>query len=391
MNSGNHMLNLLNDILDISKNKHLAHEMARDKAIFQSLAFESIDGMKSLAMSRNTRLTCQILPRDEKDAIVTDRTKIIQIVSNTVNNAIKFSDEGSIDVKFELLSSILDAARVWAESARSHAGVVFAMNEGEMLDDVEKVLQLLSAVPNPPNSKWMCISVSDTGCGMSPTELSKMFSPYTQSSARSNRAFQGTGLGLYICVSLCHQLSGFIACGSTPEVGTTFVMGIPVEFLGKQLENEGRESPTPAPVTEEILMTGPVMVVDDNQVNLKILHRALTMQFKTLELDLEVICASGGLEAIELFKKHHPSLCIIDYHMPEIDGIETTLRLRSYEQENGLSPSYVMSYTADATDQAKADILKAGADDIMSKPPPKGFLANLARRLVDHRGLSKSG
>lgn len=386
ISSGNHMLNLLNDILDLSKNKQLSHEVGRDKVVFQTLAFEAIDGMKSLAQSRSISLKSQIFPNDRRDVIITDRTKIIQIVSNTVNNAIKFTDQRGIEARFDLVDTAQDAVRLFVDDTKHYTGMVFIMKQREMLRDHDSVVKEMARSPNSPNMRWIYFSVRDCGCGMKPSEISEMFSPYTQSSSESNRAFQGTGLGLYICLSLAQQMSGFIACGSTEGTGTTFCVGIPVEFCQTNDSTSPpsrAQTPSPIPADEKdiITMNGPLMIVDDNNVNVKILKRALEMQFKTLKVEFPIITAGGGREAIELYTEHRPSLLIIDYHMPEVDGLEVTRAVREYEQSEGLTRGVIVCYTADATEKAQNTIFAAGIDEIMSKPPPKGLLEGLALRL----------
>ena len=156
---------------------------------------------------------------------------------------------------------------------------------------------------------------------MDPTQLAEMFSPYTQASTASNRTFQGTGLGLYICLSLCEQLKGFIACSSTPDEGTTFHIAIPVEFCEHNSDQQ-ETSPSPSIHGSEIVMNGPIMIVDDNKVNVKILQRQFQMQFRKTNREFSIVTAEGGQEAIDLYRETRPSLCIIDYHMPDIDGLD---------------------------------------------------------------------
>jgi CheY-like chemotaxis protein/nitrogen-specific signal transduction histidine kinase len=373
--SGNHMIRLLNEILDISKNKHLMHTSVRDHVIYQSLAFDTIDCMRSLAFSRHIQLESSIEPQDDKVVVTVDRTKVIQIVTNIVNNSIKFTGEGHIAVNFRLVDTLKDAVLPWMTSSTDYAGAVFSMREGEMLTTKESVAEQVAEFPSSPDQKWISISVVDSGCGMEPKELANMFFPYTQASKGSSRAFQGTGLGLFICVSLCRQLSGFIACASTPDRGTTFHVGLPVEFP-KQGDTTTSENSTceSTLLGEAILMRGPILIADDNTVNVKILHRALQIGLRKASTDIDIHTTFGGNEAVQLYKEHHPSLCIIDYHMPQCDGLDATKIIRRYEKKNNLPPSCIVIYTADVTDEAGKLILSSGANENMPKPPPKEFI-----------------
>lgn len=381
--SGNHMINLLNEILEISKNKHLSHVVSEDCVIYQTLAFETIDAMKALASSRDLTLTSSIEPNGKtKDVIVTDKTKMIQVVSNIVNNAIKFTDsKGSIDIRYRLVTDLRSAVECLSDSAQSHSGIAFTMQGIEMVTNIEEVMtSVLEFREKANDQKWLSVSIADTGCGINPTELVEMFRPYTQASQGSNKSVQGTGLGLFICVSLCFQLGGFISCASTPGVGTVFHLGTPVSLA--PAGDEKRDEDVQIEEVVPIHMTGPILIVDDNMVNVKILQRSLLLEMKRVGKDIPILTASGGAAAVDLYKNNRPSLCIIDYHMPEIDGIEATKQMRAYETEQGLNSSHIMIYSADVTEQTNSRILGGnGVDELMLKPPPRGFILNLVRRL----------
>jgi two-component system, chemotaxis family, sensor kinase Cph1 len=382
--SGNHMLNLLNDILKISKSNHLSHDVSQENLSFQKMAIQLVNTMKPFAMTRGINITSAILPGNSDSVIVVDTTKVTQIVSNCVNNAIKFAPYGStIDMQITLSYSICDSMREWRKNALLHAGHVFFPFDGNVLYDSNTIDSWLKRESSDPKDLWLMILISDSGCGMKSVELSAMFAPYTQSSCGSNRNFQGTGLGLYICVSLCHLLHGFIACASTPNKGTAFAIGIPVKQeelhngiqTPKLAENKEIENVYPIP------MTGGILIVDDNKVNVKILKRNIENECKKSGKSFDIFCAFGGEEAVEIYKIHQPSMCFIDYHMPDVDGILATKQIRAFEADQQLPPSYIMSYTADATLAARDIVLASGANDIMTKPPPKGMIPNLISRL----------
>ena len=103
------------------------------------------------------------------------------------------------------------------------------MGGDTLLYSVDAVMKQMSRLTISDDKKWLVISVEDSGCGIVKTELAEMLKAYTQSSRGTNRTFQGTGLGLFICLSLCQQLQGYIGCSSTPGVGTVFNIGIPVQ------------------------------------------------------------------------------------------------------------------------------------------------------------------
>jgi len=381
ISSGNHMLNLLNDILVKSKNKYLSTKKVGSTVHYQTLAKDAVDGLQCLATNMKITFTREIEPRGEKIMIRTDRTKVIQIISNIVNNAIKFAGQGLIDTRFKLVENLEDAVDVWDEETKHHEGCTFSIDKGEMLTNAADVRQVLQGRSRGEGRHWMCVSVADSGCGMKPQELVEMFQPYTMTGSSTDNRFQGTGLGLYITVTLCQQLEGFIACASTAGVGTVFHMGIPVEIRPDD-DDDCSESSTEQVVEEDdgIPVCGPILVVDDNKVNVRILKKTLSLELDRAGLGIEILTADGGEEAIALYKERLPSIVIIDYHMPGIDGVGATKVIRKYEADHHLVPAYIMSYTADMSDESHSLLMACGSNAIMAKPPPKGFVAHLVRR-----------
>jgi CheY-like chemotaxis protein len=219
---------------------------------------------------------------------------------------------------------------------------------------------------------------------MKPEEIVEMLKPYTQAQDGTNAALQGTGLGLFICVSLCHQMDGFLACSSTAGTGTVFHVGFPVgESTQEKKYSDDSEASGAEEIpffSEEIPITGPILVCDDNGVNRKILNRSLHIQLKRFGLDIKILEANDGESCVEMYKNERPSVLFIDYHMPKVDGLEATKRIRKFEADNSLSRSYILSYTADVTEKASNLLRSNGTNEIMSKPPPKGFLASVVGR-----------
>jgi len=382
LSSGNHMMHLLDDIINISKNKYLSGSITNTKCNYHTLATEATQSLKSLALSKQIKFNSEAHPLHDYIVISTDKTKVVQIVSNIINNAIKFSPGGSIDVQFRLAETRKDTIRKWAKTANDFAGSVLTMQDNEILYSVDSVRNRVEKMEEIGNKKWMLVSVADSGCGMKPDELAEMLKPYTQSSTEC-KAIQGTGLGLFICVSLCHQLGGFLACSSTPGKGTIFHVAFPVGTPDPLQVDEDNKETAKQPISlpaEEIPILGPIVVCDDNKVNLKILQRALNSEIKKRGLSIQVAQAPGGQEVFDLYKEVRPSVLFIDYHMPEVDGLQATEMIRRFETQNEITPAYIISYTADVTEKAAQLLLSRGTNEIMSKPPPKGFLADIVSR-----------
>lgn len=385
LSSGNHMINLLNDILSLSKNRHLSNAISDDRLSYKQLADEELKGLKSLAGSKKIEFKSEVTPADDNLFVVTDKTKFMQIVSNVVTNAIKYTPGGRVSVEYSLWESMTETVEKWAQEALPYSATVFVVEENEVFHSVDNVRRHFSKLANDKSDqKWMLTSVKDTGRGIKPKELAEMLQACTQSTRASNRAFQGTGLGLFICVTLCHHLNGFLAWSSTAGAGTAFHVGIPVKVEEGTAEDAAEiDGGATADNDDSIPIHGPIVVCDDNKVNVKILARGLELDLKNQKLDhIEILTADGGTKTVELYQQRRPSLLFVDYHMPDMNGDEATKRIRKYESEQGLQPAFIIIYTADLTDEATATLKAAGANEIMTKPPPKGFVASIVARLV---------
>lgn len=117
-------------------------------------------------------------------------------------------------------------------------------------------------------------------------------------------------------------------------------------------------------------------------MNVKVLKRILQIEMKKRNIDIDIVVADGGQGGIEAYQESRPSLCIIDYHMPDIDGMEATRIIRRYEDEQDIPRSHILIYTADGTERALQQAIDCGADEVMSKPAPKEYVSNLIKSLV---------
>lgn len=379
---------MLNDTLEFFQHEHFKHKTSRDQVIYQTLVFEAMGCTKSLAASRNVSLKQDLFPKDEKAVIVTDRTKTIQIVSNLVNNAIKFTNNGQVAIKFRLFENSTEAANEMMEASAEYEAFVLTRESHAISACRDEAFKSVASQDSGVNQKWLYFSVTDNGTGISSPDLLRILEPYTQLANAEQSSIRGTGLGLSICVALSHQLGGFLACASTLGVGTTFFVILPVEVGTTNSKADGaddEETASPLSCKNKIPLDGPILLVDDNLVNIKILNRSMQFELKRADRDVELLQATGGAEAIDLFKANRPSLCIIDYHMPEVDGIEATRAIRNFELEHDLEPSHIICYTADVTEEAQTRLLACGMNEIMTKPPPKGFITNLVSRLEDKK------
>jgi len=312
IDSGETMLSLLNDILDYSKIEAGALTLETTSFDLESIAqsvetlFEQRASEKGLAYSvRHNGLNGQRL--------VGDPTRIRQIAYNLVGNAIKFTDSGSVDVRFDLTG-----------------------------EDGGPELHL---------------TVSDTGIGIDEGARTRLFHPFVQAESSITRRFGGTGLGLSICAELCGLMGGQISVDSTPGQGSQFDVILPLKTAADdEPSRQSLQEPRLQPATSRIL------VAEDNRNNQLVLKVMMEASGATIEF------VNTGREAIEAWRAGQFDLILMDIQMPDLDGIEATRTIRAKETERGLTPTPIIALTANAMDWQKARYAEAGMNACVTKP-----------------------
>ncbi|MGB3761449.1 MAG: response regulator [Rivularia sp. (in: cyanobacteria)] len=328
LRSGQHLLGLINDILDISK---IEAGMAEINITSFDL-YNLLDGIESMlhikARSKQLQLTFE-LDSELPQYIQTDENKLRQVLINILGNAIKFTESGSVKLQVE----------------------VFEENSSP-------------ASPSPYNSNLhLQFQVTDTGRGIAPEELNNIFDAFVQ----SNPTYQvedGTGLGLAICKRFVRLMSGNINIESTLQQGTIVKFDILSGSANHQQVNQslpkGRVTGLAANQTEFC-----ILLVEDNWDNRQLLIQILSpIGFKLIE-------ANNGQEAIELWEKYHPHLILMDMRMPVMDGYQATKIIKQKEKEekiNTESSTPIIALTATAFNENKQLILAIGCDDFIPKP-----------------------
>ncbi len=215
--------------------------------------------------------------------------------------------------------------------------------------------------------------MSDSGIGIAPAVQSNIFKVFEQADASTTRRFGGTGLGLAICQKLLKIMGSSIELRSEVGKGSTFsfVLRLPLNE-DERMESEGKVRQVAVANTGRIK----VLVVEDNA-----LSREITVH-RLKKMNLEVFCATNGIEAIEMFQSETFNLVLMDCQMPDMDGFEATARIR--ELENGRRRCPIVALTAHAMDGYKEVCLGAGMDDYLTKPIKEkeldGFLNTLHLR-----------
>ncbi|NPV00810.1 MAG: PAS domain S-box protein [Brevinematales bacterium] len=310
-NSGEHLVSLINDILDVSKIEAGRAELNPEVINLREL----LNNIKSMFIIKTDAKGILLTVTVEKDVphyIETDAGKLRQILINLTGNAVKFTDKGSVSVS-----------------------VYMDKNAGgsRLIADVE-----------------------DTGPGIPGNELDHLFGTFEQSSEGIKKG--GTGLGLYISRKYARMMGGDITISSTPGKGSCFSLELTIKEA--QMKNGNIEDKTGKIIgLEKIDTKYRIMIADDEPANLQLLRSILK------QTGFEIIGAVDGKQAFEYFIDKAPDLVFLDIRMPEMNGYEVIEKIRSNEKD---TRTPIIALTASAFDEEKNKILERGADGYIRKP-----------------------
>jgi PAS domain S-box-containing protein len=311
--SGNTLLSLINDILDLSKLESGGLELERRPFDLRLLVDESVASMAMIARNKGLRLRYQIdalLPR----MVVGDSLRTRQVLLNLLGNAVKFT------------------------------------TTGEVLVDVAVVSQAEGKVE-------VCLSVKDTGIGIAPESAARLFSPFAQADSSTTRKFGGTGLGLAICRRLVASMGGTIDFESSQGQGTVFRVLVQWPVAGVDDVVPGTPGPTVLPMPSPGLR---VLVVEDNLVNQKVLVAMLTKYGVACDVAID------GAKGVEAVRQNKYALVFMDCQMPEMDGYTATRLIRS--EVPGGNDVPIVALTANVLSGERELCLAAGMNGYLSKP-----------------------
>ena len=325
--AANHLLALINDILDLSKIEAGKMQLSLETFAVQGLLNDVVDTVRPL-VARNAN-TLQLRVPDDPGVMHADLTRLRQSLFNLLSNAAKFTDHGNITL--------------------------------EVVVDRD--------APSPR----VRFAVTDTGIGMTPEQLGRVFDDFAQADSSTSRRFGGTGLGLSISRRFCRMMGGDIDVQSEAGVGSTFTIDLPVQ-VSEHAEREASQSaaaPVQAPQGGDL-----VLVVDDDPGMLDLLGRLLARD------GYRVATASSGEEGIELARSLHPQAVLLDVLMPHLDGWAVLSTLKNDDTTRAI-PVIVLTMLDDS-EMAFA----LGAAEFMTKPVDRQQLAGVLRRcgLVPHEG-----
>lgn len=320
-NSSKNLRSIVNDILDLSKLE--AGKMHLSPTVFRldALIDEIVKTYKTLAAEKNISLLTQFeggIP----DVIITDRRRVMQVIVNLVRNAIKFTPEGSITIKSEVLEQRGTALK-------------------------------------------LKFSVIDTGVGIEASDLDKLFKDFSQIDTPFSRDLEGTGLGLSISKKLVSLLGGEIGVESEVGKGSTFWFDVIAESEAKQEEIK-KEKPKPS----ELKFDCKVLVAEDNLIN----QRAFSVMLKKVGCTVEL--ASTGKEATEAVNANDYDIIFMDIQMPEMDGFSAAAHIR----KNGKKIPPIIALSGNVIDVQSQNEETKIMDDYLLKPIVSNDLVNMLKK-----------
>ena len=330
--SANHLLQLINDILDLSRIEAGQVKQVMTSFDLPALVHELVEMFSIQARQKGVTLNCDLDPQLPV-VVHGDAQRLRQILLNLVGNAVKFTDQGSVKVR------------------------VFELHELDELDE-SPTPQLLNSpthqLSNSPTHR-IRFEVADTGIGIPPEQLERIFQPFEQSREQTVKA-DGTGLGLSISQRLVRVMGSELSVSSTPGQGSTFWFDLRLTALSESGDSVTLSQP---PI---IGYSGPrrtILLVDDQRDNLALLGELLT------SLGFEVLQALNGREALEQARRERPDAILMDLIMPEMDGYEAIRRIR---QMPDLQDVIILAISADVSEQALHKSFEVGCTDFLPKP-----------------------
>jgi signal transduction histidine kinase/DNA-binding NarL/FixJ family response regulator len=322
------LLALLNQILDFSKLDADKVELEKQQMNMASFMKSVVETNRAKAERKGLKLALSL--QDCDAAFLGDPLRLRQVLNNLIDNAIKFTNKGSVKVS-------LIAEHTETES-------------------------------------WLNFEIEDTGTGIAESKLQSIFSPFAQADNTVTRQYGGTGLGLAICAQLIKLMKGHYGVRSEEKQGSLFWFRIPMQRLDVA---ESVKPPQKKPARQTKASGNLILLAEDNEINQSVAAGMLE------NFGYQVVIVSNGLEAVNECNKTRYDLILMDYHMPQMGGLEATALIRNQSGQGLNSETPIVALTADIQDGVEADFRHAGADDFLVKPFSLEQLSDIIGRWLD--------
>ena len=341
--AANHLLSLLNDVLDLSKIE--ANKLVLENTPFRvDLIVSNIESLSNDKLeSKSLQLVERIAPGLNNLSLLGDSLRLQQVLLNFVGNAIKFTERGVITITAEIRE-------------------------------------------NDPQSVLLYFEVSDTGIGIADDALPRLFAPFEQADGSTTRKFGGTGLGLAISKRLIHLMGGEVGVRSVPGTGSTFWFTVRCNKSDSQLKPALAPAPNSGAKAEDTLRRyyrhARILLAEDDWVN-----QEVAMELLSEVLGLHVDLAVDGEKAVEMIASNKYDLILMDVQMPNLDGIAATGLIR---QMKGMAYIPILAMTANAFEEDRQKCLAAGMNDFITKPVDPDVLFSKLLHWLEKTITSKS-
>ena len=307
--SGDALLHLLNDVLDLSKAETTSVVLVAEPFAPADVAAEVVDALEPVARTRGLQLRLTAGPTD---ALTGDCRRLRQVLMNLVGNAVKFTERGTVEVS-------------------------------------------VTTTPTDATTGRLRVAVRDSGAGMTASELSGLFQPFTQGAQGERHG--GTGLGLALSRQLVELMGGRIEVTSEPGVGSTFTVAVDLPLA----------APRHAPVSPDVLRAGVptggrrrVLVADDNEINLMVASGLLAAE------GADVVTVSDGDEAVRAVAEGTFDLVLLDLQMPRLPGLAAAAAIRALPA--GAGAGRILALTGETLEESADACREAGMDGVLVKP-----------------------
>ena len=342
--SGTHLLELINDILDVAKIESGQVEIDCSQTEINELCQSSLPFVKQQALRKRIHLELKIAPNLPE--LFVDERRIRQVLINLLSNAIKFTPE----------------------RGRVSLVVSLQQNPAKITNEITSEIRFV---------------VTDTGIGISPENLQKLFQPFVQIDGALNRHNSGTGLGLALVKSIAEMHNGTVSVTSEVGVGSCFTIALPCENISMSSPIYPNQPPSPLePSPDNAIAEGlpTLLLAEDNDGNKLTISRYLKAK------GYQLLFAKDGQEAIDLARSMRPDLILMDIQMPNIDGLEAIKIIRR-DNIPELANIPIIALTALAMTGDRERCIEAGANEYLTKPIKLNQLANTIKQILSPKAI----